>query len=121
MGYKEMIARVQQSTGFTGAESKDALDATVECTAVRLDDAERRKFAAQLPAELQNIALSVYPSIYNTRDNMLELMMELQHASRLRAKKQLLSAWGALKQVLGAVEIKRIHERMPRKVARIMR
>ena len=51
---------------------------------------------------------------------MLELMMELQHASKMRAKKQLLSAWGALKQVLSVVQVWRIRERLPRKVVRIM-
>ena len=107
-------------TGFTAAVSKDDLDATVECIAVRLNDVERRKFADQLPAELQDIALSVLSSSYNTRENMVELMMELQHASQLRANKQLASAWSALKQMLSAVHIQNIRARLPRKIVRLM-
>lgn len=97
MGYKELIKKVQIYSGFSDSESKDALDCLVETLAVRLDETERKDFASHLPQELQDMALTVYPSTENSSKDIIQQFMEFQNVQESRAKKQILSAWQALK------------------------
>lgn len=113
MGYLELIKKVQIYSGFSNSESKDALDCLVETLAVRLGEEERKGFASQLPEELQDMALTVYPSEENTQKDILLQFMELQHVKEPRAKKQILSAWQALKDAISRGEIEKIRHLMP--------
>lgn len=121
MGYKELIEKVQIYSGFSSAESKDALDCLVETLAVRLDEDERRDFALQLPEELQDIALAVYPSEENTQKDILLQFMELQHVKEPIAKRQILSAWQALKDGISGREIERIRTNLPNQLNQLLR
>lgn len=121
MGYKELIKKVEIYSGFSDKVSKDALDCLVESLAVRLDDNERKGFASQLPQELQDMALSVYPSEENTKKDILVQFMEYQHVQEGQAKKQILSAWQALKDGVSKGEIEHIRKIMPNQLNQILR
>ncbi len=121
MGYRELIKKVQIYSGFSDNESKDALDCLVETLAVRLDEEERKGFASQLPEELQDMALAVYPSEENTSKDFLLQFMELQHVKKPRAKKQILSAWQALKDSVSRGEIERVRSNLPKRLNRLLR
>lgn len=100
MGYRELIKKVQHYSGFSDAESKDALEHMVETLAVHLTEGERKDFASQLPQELKVIALSVLPTEENSKKDILQQFMENQRIREDRAKKQILSAWKALKDAI---------------------
>jgi len=108
MGYNELIKKVQIYSGFSDSESKDALDCLVETLAVRLSEPERLSFASYLPEELQDMALTVYPSQENTSKDILRQFMEFQNVEEVRAKNEILFAWQALKDVVSKVEIEHI-------------
>ena len=108
MDYKDLIKKVQIYSGFSDSESKDALDCLVETLAVRLSEPERLYFASHLPQELQDMALTVYPSQENTSKDILRQFMEFQNVQEVVAKKEILSAWRALKDVMSKVEIEHI-------------
>ena len=114
MGYQELIKKVQIYSGLSVIESKDALDALVETLAVRLDETERRDFATYLPEELQDMALAVYPSAENTSKDILAQFMEFQNVNASGARKQIMSAWQALKDTVALTEIERLRTELPR-------
>ena len=121
MGYRELIKKVQVYSGFSDTESKDALDCLVESLAVRLDDTERKGFASQLPQELQDMALSVYPSEENANKDILMQFMEYQNVKEGQAKKQILSAWQALKDGVSKGEIEHIRRLLPNQLNQLLR
>lgn len=116
MGFRELIKKVQMYSGFSDSESKDALEHMVESLAVRLTEGERKDFASQLPQELKDIALSVYPTPENYQKDILLEFMETQHIEMGRAKKQILSAWKALKDAISEGEIEDIKAQLPNKM-----
>jgi uncharacterized protein (DUF2267 family) len=117
MGFRELIKKVQQYSGFSDVESKDALELMVESLAVRLNEGGRKNFASQLPQELQNIALSVMSTEENTRPSLLQQFMTMGNIQESRAKKQILSAWQALKDAITPGEIAHIRAQLPRTTA----
>lgn len=121
MGYKELIKKVQIYSGFSDSESKDALDCLVETLAVRLDETKRKDFASHLPQELQDMALAVYPSEENTNTDILRQFMEFQRVEEPRAKKQILSAWQALKDAVSLGEIEHIRAQLPNRLNHLLR
>lgn len=112
MKYRELIKRVQHLSGFSDAESKEALDMLVESIAVRLNEGERKDFASQLPQELKDIALSVYPSEQNSKNDLLEHFMQTQDITEAHAKKQILTAWKAIKEAISEGEINDIRSQL---------
>lgn len=113
MGYRELIKKVQGYSGFSDAESKDALDCMVATLAIHLNEGERKDFASQLPEGLQDIALAVLPTEQTAKQDIFEQFMENQHVDEPRAKKQMLAAWKALKDALSKGEIKHIQAQLP--------
>lgn len=113
MGFRELIKKVQLYSGFSDAESKDALECMVENLAVRLNEGERKDFASQLPQELQDIALAVQPSKENARGDIVAQFMELQHIDEPHAKKQIFATWKALKDAISPGEINDIRAQLP--------
>lgn len=113
MGFREMIKKVQTYSGFSDAESKDALELMVESLAVHLTEGERKDFASQLPQELQDMALSVQATEANSKEDILRQFMELEDIDESRAKKQIMSAWRALKDALSEGEISHIRAQLP--------
>lgn len=120
MKYRELIKTVQHYSGFSDAESKDALDGTVATLAVHLTEGQRENFASQLPSELQDLALAVYATEENSSQDLFEQFMEVQEVDESRAKKQLLSAWNALKDTLSAGLIDHICAQLPTRTVRLL-
>ncbi len=113
MKYRELIKKVQLYSGFSDKESKDALDGTVTVLAAHLTEGERKDFASQLPVELQDQALSVFPTTDIVKQDIFEQFQIVQNIDEPRAKKQILSAWHALKDALTPGQIDHIRAQLP--------
>lgn len=120
MGFRELIKKVQLESGFSDAESKEALEMMVESLAVRLNEGERKDFASQLPQHLKDIALSVMPSKENSGPDIIKQFMETEHIGESHAKKQVLSAWAALKQAISEGEIRHIKAQLPKNTVALL-
>lgn len=120
MKYRELIKTVQHYSGFSDAESKDALDGIVATLAVHLTEGQRANFASQLPTELKDLALSVYATEQNSTQDLFEQFMEVQEVDAPRAKKQLLSAWSALKGTLSSGLIDHICAQLPTRTVKLL-
>lgn len=117
MKYRELIKKIQHDSGFSDQESRDALQMLIESIAVRLTEGERKDFASQLPEELEDLALSVRPTPENNRDGLIEQFMEIEGIEEDHAKKQVLSAWQALKAAITPGQIDHIKTQLPDRVA----
>lgn len=113
MGFRELIKKMQAYSGFSDTESKEALEVTVESLAVHLTEGERKDFASQLPQELHDIALSVYATEENSKEDILHQIMMVEGIDEPRAKKQLLCAWKVLKEALSPGQINHIRAQLP--------
>jgi len=113
MGFRELIKKVQRYSGFSDSESKDSLELLVESLAVHLSEGERKDFASQLPEPLQDIALAVLATEANSQEDIIEQFARLQNIDENRAKKQVLSAWRALKEAISGGEVKHIRSQLP--------
>lgn len=113
MTFRQLIKKVQDYSGFSDSESKDALELMVESLAVHLTEGERKDFASQLPHELQDIALSVYASKENAKEDILEQFMEIEEIDEGHAKKQIYATWKALKEAISSGEINHIRAQLP--------
>jgi uncharacterized protein (DUF2267 family) len=113
MKYRELIKKVQNYSGFSDSESKDALEMMVESLAVHLNEGERKDFASQLPQKLKDMALSVYPTKENSKEDIVAQFMEYEHIDENRAKKQIQAVWKALKEALSSGEIEHIRAQLP--------
>ena len=120
MKYRELIKTVQQYSGFSDTESKDALDGTVATLAVHLTEGQQENFASQLPTELKDLALAVYATEENSSQDLFEQFMEVQEVDESRAKKQLLSAWNALKDTLSSGLIDHIYSQLPTRTVKLL-
>ncbi|HWT39840.1 MAG TPA: DUF2267 domain-containing protein [Dongiaceae bacterium] len=120
MKYRELIKTVQHYSGFSDAESKDALDGTVATIAVHLTEGARENFASQLPTELKDLALAVYATDENSHQDLFEQFMEFQEVDAPRAKKQLISAWEALKDTLSAGLIDHITAQLSKRTTALL-
>jgi uncharacterized protein (DUF2267 family) len=120
MKYRELIKTVQDYSGFSDSESKDALDSTVVTIAVHLPENDRREFAEELPTELQDIALAVFPTEYTAHQDLFEQFVEMQEVDEPRAKEQLLSAWEALKDIMSSGLIDHIRSQLPQRAAQLL-
>jgi len=121
MRYREIIKKIQHDSGFSDAESEIALDTLVESLAERMTDEELRKFVSQLPQELKNIALTTPMEDREERhmDIVAEFMIKEQ-ISEDHAKKQVLSAWAALKSFISEGQISHIRAQLSPVSARIL-
>lgn len=120
MGYRELIKKVQIYSGFSDQESKDALEHMVETLAVHLTEGERQDFASQLPEKLQDIALTVQATEDNSQIDLIEEFVEVQKIEPSRAKKQIMAAWRALKDVISGGEMEHIKAQLPNKTAAML-
>lgn len=117
MGFKELIKKVQLSSGFSDVESKDALEMMVESLAVRLNDGERKDFASQLPQELHDIALSVLPTEENAKQDIIQQFMQNEHIEESRAIKQVRAAWSAIKSAISDGQVQNIQAQLHKNTA----
>ncbi len=121
MKFRQLVKKVQLYSGFSDMESRDALELMVESLAVHLGSNERKKFASQLPVELKTIALSVYSTPKNSQQDILSQFMEIQQIEEPRAKKQIYSAWGALKEAISEGQIRHIRAQLPDNALTLLR
>lgn len=121
MGYRELIKKIQHDTGFSDQESETALDTLVESLAERLTDDELRKFASQLPDELKTVAMLTPMEDRDERhmDIVAEFMIKEQ-ISGDHAKKQVLSAWAALKSFISEGQINHIKAQLSPRSAQML-
>lgn len=118
MSYRELIKKMQMDSGFSDAESQEALDRMVESIAERLEEDERENFASQLPIELQTIALDVEMTSRDERkQDIIEEFMEKEAIEHERAKKQVMTAWQALKSAITDGEIRHLKKQLPSQAA----
>jgi uncharacterized protein (DUF2267 family) len=118
MGYRELIKKIQHDSGFSDVESQEALDLMVESIAERLEEDERMDFASQLPAELQALAIEAeMPSKHERHEDIIKEFMEKEGIDEGRAKKQVLTAWKALKSTISEGEIRHIRAQLPDRIA----
>lgn len=113
MLYNELVHKVQDYSGLSDEESREALELMVAALSVRLADQQRTAFARQLPDELQDIALIVRKTDSDSRKNMLKQFMDLQEIDESRAKKQIRASWQALKGVVSGKRIEIIKSELP--------
>lgn len=120
MKYRELIKRVQQYSGFSDSESKEALQLMVESLAVRLNEGERKDFASQLPMELKDMALSVRSTDENRKVDLLQQFMELQDIDEGHAEKQIKATWHALNDAISGGEIDDIKAQLSNKTVALL-
>lgn len=121
MGYRELIKKVQHDSGFSDAESEQALDMMVESLAERLTDDELKDFASQLPSELQEVAMSTAMESREQRHtDLIQEFMDKEMIDEAHAKKQVLSAWAALKSFISEGQISHIKAQMPKETASLL-
>lgn len=113
MKFRQLIDEVQNKSGFSSEESIDALECMVESLAVHLNEGDRKYFAAELPTELHDIALSVGPTERTAHQEFIEQFMEQQGIEEKEAKKQILFSWDALKHAVSAGQIAHIRAQLP--------
>jgi len=113
MGYRDLIHTMQQKAGFSDAEAEEALDLMVESIAERLEDDERKDFASQLPAELQEVALGIeMADREERREDLIHEFMEKEGINEDHAKKQVMTAWETLKSFITEGQIRHIKAQM---------
>lgn len=114
MRYRDLIKRVQKYSGLTRGESNGALQVMVESLSVHLPENERKRFAKHLPMELQGIALAVFATETNSKEDILYQFMYLQKIDEIKAKRQIRGAWQAIKDIFEDNEIKNITSWLPK-------
>lgn len=120
MKFRELVKRVQLYSGFSDQESQEALEMMVESLAAHLKEDERKDFAAQLPDELQDIALSTDFSDESSTD-IVEHFMQLHEIEEPRAKKQISSSWKALKDAISEGLVRHIRSQLPDRMVGFLR
>lgn len=121
MKFYDMVKTVQVASNLSDSESRDALEMMVESLAVHLPERERREFAEQLPEELRDIALSVMATEENSRMDILKQFMLIEHIPRARARRQITSAWRALKRGVDITKLERLKAFLPRTSLTLLR
>jgi uncharacterized protein (DUF2267 family) len=115
-----MIKRVQDYSGFSDDEAEEALQLMVESLSVHLTEGERKDFAAQLPTELKDIALAVWPTEETAKEDITRQFMELQDVGESRAKKQIKAAWQAIKDAISNGEVMHIRSQLSARTAALL-
>lgn len=117
MTYREMIKKVQLYSGFSDSESEAALVLFVKNLAARLTPGERKDFASQLPADLKKVAMTDEVSRVRTANDFIMLFCLEEDIDEKRAKKQVMSAWKAVKEAISKGEIEDIKAQLPTDLA----
>jgi len=120
MKFRELVKQVQLESGFSDAESQEALETMVERLAAQLEEGERKDFASQLPPELQDIALEALPTAATAHQTIVEQFMEQEDIDEPRAKKQIMAAWCALQEAISGGQIRHIRAQLPGETAKIL-
>ena len=117
MTYREMIKRVQHYSGFSDNESETALLLFIKNLAARLTPNERKDFANQLPIDLQEVAMTDEVSRVRTANDFIMQFCIEEDIDEKRAKKQVMSAWKAVKDTVSKGEIDDIKAQLPQDLA----
>ena len=117
MTYRELIKKVQHYSGFSDDESETALLLFVKYLAARLTPNERKDFASQLPADLKEVALTNEISRVKTANDFIMQFCLEEDIDERHAKKQVMSAWKAIKDTVSKGEIEDIKAQLPNDIA----
>lgn len=117
MKYRDIIKKVENYSGLPHEEAEEALQTFVEVLAVHLTEGERKDFASELPEELEDIALSVWPTSNNIYVDIVEQVAELQDIEEAHAAKEIKAVWHALKDVVNPAKLDTILSELPRSFA----
>ncbi len=121
MAYRDIIRKIKETSGFSDKESEVALDILVETLAEHMPDDRLTHFASQLPAELQDIALSTALVERQVHHNdIVEELMDKEMIDEAYAKKQVQSAWSALKTFITDHQVELIRSQLSPQVARVL-
>ena len=120
MQYRELVKQVMNYTGFSDAESEQALRLFIRKLATRMTEEEREDFASQLPETLANIALEPDTTETWGANEFIQQFVEAEDIEEGRAKKQIYAVWQALKDALTPGEIKDIRAQMPGDLAAML-
>jgi len=118
--YRELVRRVQEYSGFSDAESQDALHLLVEILAVQMPERMRQRLASELPEELEELVLYSSTSEEQSSQDILEQSMDLQGIDERHAVKQIKTAWAALEDTLNEEEIEDIKAQLPSETAALL-
>jgi uncharacterized protein (DUF2267 family) len=121
MTYRELIKKVQQYSGFSDSESEQSLKLVVETLSTRLAPDEREDFASQLPAELQDVALTTNEADTYSLEEMYEQLAEIEGVNESRIETQVKAVWRALKDAISGGEIAQIRNQLPKDLAAELR
>jgi uncharacterized protein (DUF2267 family) len=122
MGFRELVKKVADYSGFSDQESQQALERMVEALAERLTIEEATDFASQLPPELQEIVLSAQPlQDRKAKENLLQEFMDKHQIDEGHAKKQIFAAWKALRDQLSPGEIEDMKAQLPNAVVEFLK
>lgn len=114
MGYSDLIRSMEEKAGFTETEAEEALDLMVESIAERLDTPDRQDFAEQLPAELQEVALSVETADMEAQtQDIVHEFMEKENIEEEIAEQQVTTAWETLKSFISEGMVQHIKTQLP--------
>ena len=117
MNYRELVKKVQLYSGFSDSESETALRLFVRKLAARLTPDERKDLASQLPGDLKMEAMTDESSDVKTATEFIQQFCEEENIDESRAKKQVMSAWHAIKDTVSKGEIEDIKAQLPRDLA----
>jgi uncharacterized protein (DUF2267 family) len=117
MTYRELIKKVQLYSGFSDSESETALRLFVRKLAARLTLNERKDFASQLPKDLKDEAMTDETSEVRTAEDFIMQFAIEENIDESRAKKQVMSAWKAIKDAISKGEIEDIKAQLPHDIA----
>ena len=113
MTYRELVKRVQHYSGFSDQESETALRLFVKNLAARLTPEEREDLASQLPGDLEQEALTSEVSNVKSADDFIQQFCIEEDIDEGRAKKQVMSAWRAIKEMVSPAELADIKAQLP--------
>ncbi len=113
MLYRELVRKVQEYSGFSDAESQEALHLLVEILAVQLPERLRQRLASELPEELEEVVLYAASDDEQSSEEILEHRIDLQGIDKRYAVKQIKTAWAALEDTLTEDEIEDIKATLP--------
>lgn len=117
MTYRELVKKVQHYSGFSARESEKALKLFVRKLSARLSMDERKDLASQLPQDLQKSALTQESTDVSTAIDFIHQICEEANVCESRARKQVMSAWRAIKDSVSKRGIDDIKAQLPKDLA----
>lgn len=95
MQYRQLVEKVQVYSGFSDSESENALRTFVRRLSARLTKDERKNFGTQLPADLQDLALTDESSDVKSQEDFIRQFSPDENIDENRKKADIRGLAGA--------------------------